>query len=62
MARSLLTPPGRRQSDVILRFCNFTIDKTFAVVWVDYDGKEIEYATLEPGDSYGQGKLGCFDK
>ena len=62
MARSLPTPPSRRQSDVILRFCNFTFNKTFAIVWVDYDGKEIEYATIESGDSYGQGKLGYYYK
>lgn len=61
MDRSLATPPERGESDVsLLRFCNQSL-KTLQVIWVDYDGREVQYATLEPGDSYGQGKLGCCE-
>jgi VHL beta domain len=60
MARSLPTPPGREQSDVILRFCNQNVSQVLDVVWVDYEGKEVHYATLKPGDSYGQGKIGAL--
>jgi hypothetical protein len=64
MDRSLPTPPDRGESDdehqSILRFCNKSL-KTLQVIWVNYDGREVQYATLKPGDSYGQGKPGCYE-
>jgi len=58
MTRSLAPPTESGHCDVILRFCNKSL-KTLQVIWVDYEGRELHYATIEPGNSYGQGKLGC---
>jgi hypothetical protein len=58
MARSLPTPRDRSESDVILRFFNQSQLNDLQICWVDYNGKEVQYATLKPGGSYGQGKIG----
>lgn len=55
MSRSLPTPPDRPDDDVILRFVNHCVHDV-SVVWVDYAGREVSYATLKPKGNYAQGE------